>query len=163
MRKILLLFAVMLIGIVVKAQVQEAVNVHLLNGVINSTRFEDFHKFVFAGDNLVLLEVSGETTTIAMDDIQKITFGPYHATNSVENVQLADVVIYQNGDNCVITCDESIRSVMIFDLSGRILHFQTTENGLLEYSVPVEDFVSGVYLVTVETGRGATTKKVVIK
>ncbi len=163
MRKFLLFMTMMLIGIAVKAQVQEAVNVHLLNGAVNSTRFEDFHKFIVAGDNLVLLEVSGESTTIAIDDIQKIMFGPYHATNAVENVQLADVTIYQLNGNCVVSCDESIRSVMMFDLSGRILHHQTTENGLLEYSVPVGDFVSGVYLVTVETERGATTKKVVIK
>ncbi len=163
MRKLSFFVAMMLMCVIAMAQIQDAVNVHLLNGSVSSTKFDEFHKFVVAGDNLILLRVSGEASTIAMDDIQKITFGPYQETNSVDNVELVDINVYQSGDNCVILCDEAIRSIMLFDLSGRILHNNSSVDNVYEYTVSVANLVNGVYLITVETERGATTQKVVVK
>ncbi len=163
MKKILFFLAVSLIGVTAMGQAQEGVNVYLLNGMVSSTTFDDFHKFVFSGDNLVIHRLSGDNTTVAMDDVQKIMFGSFKTSTDVENVRLAGVLVYQSGSVVVVSSEEAIRSVVLIDLSGRIIHNNSSIANVYEYGVSVNGLVKGVYLMTVETEHGATNQKVVIK
>ncbi len=160
------MFAATLVGVAAMAQVQEAVNVYLLNGAVSSTRFEDFGKFEFDGDNLVLRDLTEAVKSYAMDDVRKVTFGDYIETmdpTGTSDLRLADIMVYQSGDECVIVSGESIRSVLMFDLTGRILYHGRQGGDVLECRVPVGDMVTGVYLITVETAHGASTQKLVIR
>ena len=57
----------------------------------------------------------------------------------------------------------TIKSLTIHDLNGRMLNKTSFVSGTLNETVDLENLNSGIYLITVETSEGQTTERVVVK
>lgn len=75
---------------------------------------------------------------------------------------LANLAVYPNPVNDVVnvTVDALVSNVAIVDLNGRTVKTAKFD-GVSQASVNVSDLASGVYMMTVTSDKGATTKKIV--
>jgi hypothetical protein len=73
----------------------------------------------------------------------------------MEELKTINVVVYPNPttNSLNIDSDEKIKEVLIFDISGNLIHIETTS----EFSV--EHLTNGVYLLSIQTALGVIFKR----
>ena len=101
-------------------------------------------KWVYVGDNLQLLDKSGQVlATEPLSNIKKITFS---ATTSTENVQTNSIVVYPNPTQDVLMIQGiEAQALRIYDLQGRLL------KSAIGTQVNVGHLAEGTYLLQVGT------------
>jgi hypothetical protein len=83
-------------------------------------------------------------------------------TAGVNENALANLSVYPNPANDVVnvTVDALVSNVAIVDLNGRTVK-SVKFDGVAQASVNVSDLASGVYMMTISSDKGITTKKIV--
>jgi len=131
-------------------------------------------------DNIVINFADNSNVTIALNDIQRITFNGdnvrFKTVNSVENSYLMDDIafisfsdaptaikdvpkndklhVYVNANSeIVVETTYQIKKLTVFDINGRKLTMST------QSSLNVNSLSKGIYLLKVETTEGVLTKK----
>ena len=101
-------------------------------------------KWVYVGDNLQLLDKSGQVlATEPLSNIKKITFS---ATTNTENVQTNSIVVYPNPTQDVLMIQGiEAQALRIYDLQGRLL------KSAIGTQVNVGHLAEGTYLLQVGT------------
>ncbi len=142
----------------------EAVNVYQKSGTIHSTMFDDFTNLELSGDVIIVHKVSGEATTIAMDDVANILWGDYveHTPTDIENVSNQSFCVYHNGTHGVIRSTEAILHYAVFDALGRFICSSSPATDTHEIHFPTDSWANGLYLVYVETTAGKTSSKIIL-
>ncbi|PZR21870.1 MAG: hypothetical protein DI539_06900 [Flavobacterium psychrophilum] len=84
------------------------------------------------------------------------------ATAGVNENTLANLSVYPNPVNDVVnvSVDALVSNVAIVDLNGRTVKTAKFD-GVANASVNVSDLASGIYMMTITSDKGATTKKIV--
>lgn len=100
-------------------------------------------KLVFVGNEIRLLDKSGNELATELGDVRKITFAEDVATD-LDSVQPGDIVIYPNPSHDIIHVDGiKPTDLRVFDLQGRML---LVEHG---NQVTVSSLPIGTYLLQV--------------
>lgn len=112
------------------------------------------------------ITVSGATSSVAntvageasFDNLNVSAFG----TAGVGENALANLSVFPNPANDVVnvTVDALVSNVAIVDLNGRTVKTAKFD-GVSSASVNVSDLASGVYMMTISSDKGTTTKKIV--
>jgi hypothetical protein len=114
----------------------------------------------FAGQTIkIAFRHRGENQERVFIDTVVVTEG---ATAGVNENSLANLSVYPNPTSDVVnvSVDALVSNVAIADLNGRTV--KTVKfDGVSNASVNVSDLASGVYMMTVSSDKGATTKKIV--
>lgn len=81
-----------------------------------------------------------------------------------ENFKVAAIGIYPNPSNSIVNIanvnDSSLESVAIADINGRVIK-TVGVNSLASGQIDISDLSNGVYMMTIATNQGTTTKKLV--
>lgn len=164
--KISLILAAALCSASVMAQ--EAMNVEGEGGkILKSAALSDNMVVTFSDDqeNMIISENGSELKRIAIDDIERITFGELKAeSNGVSQISVDDVKFTVFGDNqIVVASDKGLKSVKVYGTDGKMLpQSAVSANGQNEYSVSLLDQPKGICIVVAETEGGVFTQKVLI-
>jgi len=135
------------------AKGQDNVLINLANENNVTVAIDNIQRITFDGDNMLLETINGNENSYSLDDIIFITF--IDEEMSIKNVaENIDISIYINASGEIIVQSlYEINKLTIFDLEGRELAVST------QSSLNVNFLNVGVYLLKVETNRGALTKK----
>ena len=104
-------------------------------------------KWVYEGDNLLLLDKAGDVlATEALANIKKITFSTSGPVTNVENVDSNSILVYPNPTQDVLMIQGiDAQALRVYDLQGRLL---VQEEGT---QVDVNHLAEGTYLLQIGT------------
>ena len=104
-------------------------------------------KWVYEGDNLLLLDKAGDVlATEALANIKKITFSTSGPVTDVENVDSNSILVYPNPTQDVLMIQGiDAQALRVYDLQGRLL---VQEEGT---QVDVNHLAEGTYLLQIGT------------
>jgi len=153
----LLLVTVLMVSVSVAGQPPEALNVHSADGgVIKSTLLDNFRKITYSGGNLLVWTKDGNSSSVPLNDIRKITFGEYVSSNITDVKNDLNIQVYVNHQGEItVETPFNIIAVSVLDINGRILK-TTAESRLNIGYLP-----SGVYLLQITTDKGSITQKII--
>ncbi len=162
--KLLLWLAVASISTAAWASEPEAVNVHQKSGTITSTMFEDFTNLELNGDVLIVHKRSGESITIAMDNVTNILWGDYvqSSNTGIENIISDGLHVYHIATEGVINSADAIKHYVVFDALGRFICGESLATDTHEVRFATDSWAHGIYLVCVETTLGKSTAKIIL-
>jgi hypothetical protein len=121
----------------------------------------DIWKVIFTG----FFSTGGETHFIK----QKLVNASVNDTkgNSISQMALSPnpaatmpVTLVYNFDN-----NQAKAAVNVYDMAGRLVHTNNLDkkSGMHHYSIPAQDFASGIYMVTVDTDNGRMSQRLVVQ
>ncbi len=162
--KLLLWLAVASISTAAWAVEPNAVNVHRTDGTITSTMFDDFRNLELSGDVIIVHQQSGESVTIAMDNVANILWGNYvsNTVTAMENIASTDLRVYHTGTEGIIHSTDAITNYVVFDALGRFICSESPAANTHEVRFATDSWASGIYLVCVETTAGKTSAKIIL-
>ena len=104
-------------------------------------------KWVYEGDNLLLLDKAGDVlATEALANIKKITFSTSGPVTDVENVDSNSILVYPNPTQDLLMIQGiDAQALRVYDLQGRLL---VQEEGT---QVDVNHLAEGTYLLQIGT------------
>jgi hypothetical protein len=159
------LFAITLImatGVCANAQEANKLNVFENSGNVSQYELSDIKFITFDNNinNMIVEKTDNSQNSFLIASIRKITFEDY-SVGIKENKTEIDVIVYadQNGE-IVVQTELKIKAVTIYDLNGRALQKKSVNSSSCRMNV--NSLSSAMYLLKVETEKGAVTKKVII-
>ncbi|MBA2611868.1 MAG: T9SS type A sorting domain-containing protein [Bacteroidetes bacterium] len=81
----------------------------------------------------------------------------YVSPTFIREQKVTDAVLYVSNETLVIKTQENISCVKIFDITGKLILTERTKQ-----EIPVSNFVSGIYIVSIITEKGNTINRKVI-
>ena len=104
-------------------------------------------KWVYEGDNLVLLDKEGNLlATEALSNIKKITFPVSGSMTSIEDVQPSNIVVYPNPTQDILMVEHAQGDVLrLYSMDGRLVVTQAVENGSAQ--MDMAELPTGNYLL----------------
>ncbi len=147
------------------AEQPEAVNVYRTDGTAHSTKFDQFPQIEFVGEDIVVRTLTGEATTISIDDVENILFGVYleDLHTDLPVITETGLRVFRRGDCGVIESNAPIQNFVVFDLAGRIVCAETPNADSHSVTFPVTSWTAGIYVVRVETAESSESFKLIIK
>lgn len=134
-----------------------------LTGVNDLTaRTLDISSFAGEATVFVAFRHNGSFNEFSMeiDDVAVVAGG----TASVNDVLASKLAVFPNPVNNVINISNAenilLNTVQIADLNGRIVK-STQLDGVSKAEINVSDIASGIYMMTISSDKGTTTKKIV--
>lgn len=112
------------------------INGKIIDKVVTKITFED--------DNAVLY-FGNERNIYDLNDI-KITFSYSEGIENIETMK-----IYKANNNIIISGTIDGLEVSIFDISGKCLHKENTNNGITELNI--SDLKNGIYIISIDNKR----------
>ncbi|MDR0413436.1 MAG: T9SS type A sorting domain-containing protein [Dysgonamonadaceae bacterium] len=125
------------------------------------TPIEEVRKLTFGENGLVLHKVDGNSRTFAFGDIRKLTFEDVGTAILAPSVAGLDVNVYPRDGRFTVESAEALGQVRVFGLTG-VQMFSVATNAA-QVAIPTDNYPAGVYLVRVESAKGAVTKKFIVK
>ena len=145
-------------GAVGDNETPDALNVHLNNNAVQTTRLNDLRRITFSGNNLVLLMQNANQTSYALNDVRKITFGKASSNGITPVAPDLDILVYVTPQGeVVVETPYAVRSLTLFDITGK--KWQTSAESRLN----INALTSGVYILQINTAQGSVTKKIIKK
>ena len=138
-------------------------NVYLTSqGSFQSIDIDEIDKITFPSEDEVNIIISAIVTSMAINNIEVITFGDTDITSIEEAVaEIADVEIIYYGGEVRITSPEIITQVQLYNIQGEFL--QTLTPGVETATLEVGNCPTGIYIVAVQSKGEIVTKKIIIK
>jgi hypothetical protein len=153
-KKQLILFLALLLGITT-SQGQDNLVIHLITGSDVTVAIKDVQRITFSGDNMLLKPVTGAEKSYHLDNITFITF--LNGVGIHENPEVAkniEVNVYVNAAGEVVAeSSHSIIGLTLFDVTGKLVSMTTRSH------INVNSLNMGIYLLKIETTDGTVTKK----
>ncbi len=100
--------------------------------------------------------------TLTVTDALYVTV-EFEAIDALENTYTSQVQVYQNGENGVIKSDIGITTYTIVNTIGQVVYTETLSTPQQTVIFPIDNLISGIYMVNVEMGETQTSKKLIIK
>jgi len=150
--KILITFLAIIFSIAtLKGQDNMVINLVGNNDV--TIAINDIQRITFDANNMLLKNVNGVENTYLLDNIASITFfdDPTAIKDVPEGIEI-DVYVNASGE-IAVKSPYQINRLTVIDLSGRALTTST------QSSLNVNSLSTGIYLLKVETTEGTVTKK----
>ncbi|MBQ7818890.1 MAG: T9SS type A sorting domain-containing protein [Bacteroidales bacterium] len=137
-------------------------NVYLTSqGSFQSIDIDEIDKITFPSEDEVNIIISAIVTSMAINNIEVITFGDTDITSIEEAVaEIADVEIIYYGGEVRITSPEIITQVQLYNIQGEFL--QTLTPGVETATLEVGNCPTGIYIVAVQSKGEIVTKKIII-
>ena len=126
------------------------------------TPIEEVRKFTFEASNLVLYKVDGNTGTFAIGGIRKITFKTDQTGNGLADPTAGfEVKLYPQDGQFAVESSDALGQVRVFSITG--VQMYSVKSDAAQVTLPTSNYPAGVYLVRVESDKGAVTKKFIVK
>ena len=132
---------------------QDNMVINLVGSSNVTIAIDDIQRITFDKGNMLLKTVNGAENTYLLDDITSITFldDPSAIQDTPKNIEL-NVYVNAYGE-IVVESPYRINRLTVFDLSGKQLTTSAQSN------LNVSFLSTGMYLLRVETTEGTVTKK----
>ncbi len=143
------------------AHATDYMNVYLTSqGSFQSIAIDEIEKITFPSEDEANISISGIITPMAIDNIEVITFGDTDITSIEEAVaEVADIeIIYSNGE-VRITSPEQINQVQLYNIQGVLI--KSLAPGVETATLDVSNYPTGIYIVTVQSKGEIVTKKII--
>ncbi len=167
MKKHLLLIAALLVAPHL-LQAQDLLRVTTVDGTTQDVPLADLQKITFSDDETMMdvVLVSGEVNGVMLSDLRYITFedsgtDPTGVADVRANGDVAFAIV--GGAYVRVTSPSPLKSVDVYDTSGRTLFHQVPQVGTRQVDIPLKGLTSGVSIVAVENGQGFSSRKFSIK
>jgi len=149
-----IMLVVIIFGVAM-ANGQDTLKIHLVHESSVTVAISDIQRITFSGDNMLLKPVIGVEQSYLLDNIAVITF--LDASNGIgEFYENIEVNVYLNSSGEVVAeSSHPIIGLTLFDLHGRTVGTTNLNH------VNVNSLSMGVYLLKIETSAGTVTKKIV--
>ena len=137
---------------------QDNMVIHLAGSNDVTVAIDDIQRITFDGDNMLLKTVTGAEHSYLLETIASITFLDGEPTAIKEVAKNIEPNVYVNASGeLIVESSYLINRLTVFDLNGRKL-IMGTQNRL-----NVNALSKGLYLVKIETAEGVVTKKFIKK
>ena len=143
---------------VVTTKGQDNLRIHLVDNSNVTIAISDIQRITFSGDNMLLKPVTGIEQSYLLDNIAGISF--LNAPSDIPETDGVDrnieVNVYLNSSGEVVAeSPHPITGLTVFDLTGR------TVKTARQSHVNVNSLSMGIYLLKIETSAGTVIKKFV--
>lgn len=139
----------MILGAMIHAQEYESVTMTMVNGVTTTVVLSGDPTIKFVDDKLVI--TTKDAT--AEFDRQEIMQLNYNVVAGIENVNIDNISVVNNGEALIFSNLLENSRIMVFDLSGRLLKSDRSIGS--SFVLPFSDLSNGIYIVNVN---GVSTK-----
>jgi len=160
MKRILLLFGILLAAVTVQlqAQVSDCLSVYTVSGT-QWFALDKIQKITFSDGDMNIAPTTGDAARIAIDDVLKMAFEQKDFID-VPQVEIDyGVNVYSDGNSLIVESTTEISTVSLFDMQGRLL--QNIAPGSLSATLDFTASSAGVYVVLVSNRQGTSAHKVV--
>jgi len=143
---------------VVAVHGQDNMVIHFSAGSDVTIAINDIQRITFNGDNMLLKKSTGAENTYLLDNISCITFldEPSIIQDNKDIAEKIEVNVYLNSSGeLIVESSSEVRTLTLFDIQGRMV------NSINRSSVNINSLSTGIYLLRVETSAGVVTKKFV--
>ena len=159
-RKFLGLLFFLSMGVISQSYAQYAnyLYVYAPGGSTQSLALDNIQKITFTSDELQVHSATEGITTVGYDNIAKLSFTL--PPSSVESPSHKTVKVYWEAftDNVVVKSATSVSTVNIFDMRGVLL--QCVQPQSPEAIIPMSAFPIGIYLLQVGNEEGVSIHKI---
>jgi hypothetical protein len=132
---------------------QDNMVIHLVGSNDITIAIDDIQRITFDGDNMLLKTVNGVENNYFIDDIACITFFD-DPTTIKEIPKNIEVNVYVNASGEIVAeSPHQIKQLILFDINGRVLSASDKS------SLNINSLSTGIYLLQVETTEGTVAKK----
>ncbi len=139
----------MILGAMIHAQEYESVTMTMVNGVTTTVVLSGDPTIKFVDDKLVI--TTKDAT--AEFDRQEIMQLNYNVVAGIENVNIDNISVVNNGEALIFSNLLENSRIMVFDLSERLLKSDRSIGS--SFVLPFSDLSNGIYIVNVN---GVSTK-----
>jgi len=146
---ILLLFFGCLIGASTLLTAQTKITIHLTDGSESSFNISADGKLYFSGNNLLIKDSIGITSSITLSQIRKIVFES-NSSGIESHIESGQMFIYPNPSSNYLrigNISEQVVNVTIFSMNGKVLLRSEYRNG---DQIDVSNLSHGLYIVRVD-------------
>ena len=160
MKRILLLFSLLLAAVAVQlqAQVSDCLSVYTLSGT-KSFALDKIQKITFSDSDVNIVSTMGNAAQISLDDVLKMAFEQKDFIDVPQVEVDYGVKVYSDGNSLIVESATEISAVSLFDMQGRLL--QSLAPGSLSATLDFTASSAGVYVVLVSNKQGTSAHKVV--
>jgi hypothetical protein len=154
MKKKLMLFVLLLVAVVAKAEEQK-LQIWLSNGKIMTIKLTENPTTRYTGSNLVI-QSSNTTVTFPLEQVKKFTYSANPA--AINSPEVLGCEFSADGETLTFTGLQSGTEITVYSMSGQLLRQQTTGSETVTV-VSVSSFSTGVYLIKVNGVTYKITKR----
>ena len=150
----ILITVIVMFNLIAIAKGQDNMVIHLAGNNNVTVAISDIQRITFNGNNMLLKPRNGSANSYLLDNIASITFLNGSTGVAKEIGKDIEVKFYLNSNNeIVVESPYSITELTVFDLTGK------TVTTTFSSPVNVNSLSTGVYLLKIETSEGTVTKK----
>lgn len=139
----------MMLGVMIHAQEYESITMTMVNGVTTTVVLSGEPTIKFIDDKLV---ITTQDATAEFDR-QEIMQLNYNVVAGIENVNIDNISVVNNGEALIFSNLLDNSHIMVFDLSGRLLKSDRSLGS--SFVLPFSGLSNGIYIVNVN---GVSTK-----
>ena len=160
LKQLLVLLAFMPI-VSVHSQIVDYMNVYLTSqNSFQSINIGEIDKITFPSEDEVNITILGVATSMAIDNIEVITFGDTDITAIEESeADIAEIEIIYYAGEVRITSPEIINQVQLYNIQGVLM--QSFTPGVETATFNVAGYPNGIYIVAVQSNGKVETKKII--
>jgi hypothetical protein len=169
MKKILLLFTMILFVSIVNTKAQQSIFVELTNGTIDQTELSEVQKITFSATDMILHKTDATTMSWAITDVQKYYYDDSTVEINTVSAEPIDILVYPNPTKENLNINYQLNKngsveISIISMDGRVIEKLLSENKAkgdytLNWNSQLE---SGTYFVKIQNEENITTKKIII-
>lgn len=128
--------------------------------------FKDNLKAIYLKDNVTgtitnLQEHYYSFTTAKETNENRFSILYENAVLSAGTSKTKELVVYKQNNEWVVTGDQNINTVDVYDVSGKLVN-SVSANNSKEVRINTTKLVKGIYIVKITTDKGVKTKKVIL-
>jgi hypothetical protein len=115
----------------------------------------DTRSIAFSENEVILTKITGEEMAFSLAELRVLVFDDGTLTEIDELIVGSGLYVYATATEFVVKTDEEVKSLTLFDLSGKVLR------KVSESIIGAADIQKGIYILRIETENGVETKKVI--